>query len=88
MRYGYETSMTNKRLRLETFLGKGNILNLSFLLPNDVHAPQPAKALRFKPLLPNPQISGTSMANHLSQVIVNISPDFWTSRPSVLKEVL
>jgi hypothetical protein len=88
MRYGYETSMTNKGLRLETFLGKGNILNLSFLLPNDVNIPQAAQCLRFNPLLPNPQISGTSMVNHLSQVIVNISPDFWTSRSPVLEEVL
>jgi hypothetical protein len=88
MRYNYETSMMNKGLRLETFLGKGNILNLSFLLPNDVNIPQAAKGLRFNPLLPNPRISGTSMANHLSQVIVNISPGFWTSRPPVLKEVL
>ncbi|KAJ4002809.1 hypothetical protein NW752_009463 [Fusarium irregulare] len=34
MRTGYETAMTNKGLRLVTFLGKGSILNLACCLPD------------------------------------------------------
>lgn len=37
--------------------------------------------------LQNLQISGTSMANRLSQVTVNISLDFWISRFPVLEEI-